>query len=802
MEITKRKNVEKVYKKWNEGVKRVFRNKTPKERFLILTVFFIHVLLGAIFSLKSLPYTELSVGVPLADALICSSSSGLLGAYVGSIYGAVLTKTVSFSRCFILTVMLVLRIAVSVWRQGGNWGRVTFLGENALVKTGYAAFMAFVQCAFHITVNGIYDGVWVRLLATLIALPTVTAIFSFFFAGCPKKNIGKERYVERTVYEIAMTLFFMAVVYALKDMRYFGVSLASLTAMTLTLLCSSKGGFLRGAVLGALLGSIYSPVLTLSYAVLGGVSGLFYGLGVLPAAGISAFAGTGAALMQVGYTALIGFVPETVIAVAIASPVIRYSFVPERFPYPKNESFDEYAELSEAETRVIHSVRRNGDIILLSETLRGISETLKSGGGDGIRTRPHEICAALCEEFCDTCALNSICWETEKERSEKAVDGIIEAAKRGEILPKDSKTNYLSGYCIKFKELSEEIKRLSAFKRIDEEKTPLFEATASDLGKVADILSDMIERSRLEETRDTDAEKTVRGVVSSIGFKPDGISVMGTDRKKIYAYGIKGAFGEIEEENEKIRRALSEAFKTQYGAPRISGDISDCMIFSPEKTLSTRVTCLRSTKDGEPCSGDSARVSEVDDGYFYAVIADGMGSGEEAKRTSGTAISILEKLLKCRVKKSLATELVGDILRRRKGESFTTVDIMELDLVSGKASFLKSGAAASYVIRNGGVYCINACSMPVGITGEAHPEEISFKLAEGDTVLMLSDGIASDAVDGKWVSDIVCGGFRSGEELAERIMKKAEKLSSHSDDKTVMVIGIERYEAETREREA
>jgi stage II sporulation protein E len=128
--------------------------------------------------------------------------------------------------------------------------------------------------------------------------------------------------------------------------------------------------------------------------------------------------------------------------------------------------------------------------------------------------------------------------------------------------------------------------------------------------------------------------------------------------------------------------------------------------------------------------------------------------------------------------------------------------MMELDLVSGDASFLKSGAAASYIVRNGGVYCINACSMPIGITKEATPEEMSFNLKEGDTVIMLSDGIASDISDGSWIASTVCGGFSSNEELAAKIMKKAKEINKQTDDMTVFVISINKREKTEEKKEA
>ncbi len=796
---TKSFTVEKGYNRWKSTVNRFFYGKSPKERFLILLTLVMHFFIAAVFSGCRLPYTDMSVGVPLTDALLCSSGAGMLGAYAGAIYGAFLTKTVSFSRFFVLTAVAVLRIAVSVWIGDGKEGARLFK-EPPLIKVGYASFMALTESAFHLTESGVYEGVWIKLLATVIALPVLTTVFAVFFSGCPRKRIGEGGYAERMIYELTVLAFFFAVVYSLKDIRYFGVSLASVATLILTLISASKGGAVRGAVIGAVLGAVCSPALAVSYATVGGVAGIFYCIGVLPTAGISAFAGVSVALFQVGYGALVGFVPETVIAVAAVSPMIRYSFIPERFPYPKNELPREYDALSEAETRAMRNIERNENIERLSEALRDISKTLNEADGCELYQRSKKVSNALSSGFCESCALSSICWESEAKRAEESVKGIMDAYERGEALPRDKKTNYLSGYCIKFKELSEEIRRVSNEPKTETATASLNSVAACNFKSVADMLSDVANNLRLENARDVDAEKTVLSVSGAIGFKPDTVSVLGSERKRIYAHGVRRSF--TDEEREKIRKAFSEACKTEYALPVIMGEKKECMVFSPEKTLSAKVCCLKSTKAGEVCSGDNVLSGEMDDGYFYAMLADGMGSGEEANNVSKTALSVLEKLLRCRVKKSTAALLAGDILKRRNGECFTTLDIMELDLVSGNASFLKNGAAASYIVRNGGVYCINANSMPVGITEEAYPVETGFRLSAGDTVIMLSDGIASDGFDGKWISDTVSGSFNSPEELTELIMKKSGELCPQNDDKTVLVIEIGRFKQETAAKEA
>lgn len=788
---------EKWYERYSRAVNRIFYGKTQKERFLLLMKYTLCFLIAFFLSKTTLPYTEKSVGMPLVDAFLCSCTGGSIFVYAGAVYGLATSSAVTFSRVFTLSAVTLLRISVSLWTDVGETGRGRALNRSPLVKIGYASCMALLQCLFHIT-EGVYAGIWLNLLATVLALPLLTLAFSFFFAGYPERTVQDGKLFERALYEVSAVLFFMAIVFSLKSTRYFGISLSSLAALLLIYFSASKGGALRGAAVGAVLGWVQSPALLLSYTAVGGSAGVFYCLGILPAAGVSAFVGACVAVFQVGFVSLVSFIPETVMAVALASPMIRYSFLPERFPYPKGELPAEYNGVVEAEKRAITNVKKQEGLIKLSEALREISDVIDGGAFEESSAKA-EICSRLTNGFCDSCALNLICWESEKEKTERSVWGILKAVKNGEAQHLKKDGDFLSGYCVKYKGLLDEIKEISPCLAEPCTVSKVKSTESDELEAVADMLLDLSEEINVENSRNELIEKAVRSTAGAIGFSPKAISVLGSERKHIYAYGVSENM--TSEESERVRKAFSEACKTEYSAA-IFEPTFECMVFSPEKSLSANASFVKQTKTGESCSGDSVFAFETEKGYFYALLADGMGSGEEAKRVSSSALKILEKLLSCGVKKRKAAMLIDSVLRKRREECFTTLDILEIDLVGGGASFLKNGAAASFVVRNGAVYSINAQSMPIGITSGADPEEKAFNLREGDAVIMLSDGVLSDENGEKIISEIICGGFTSIDELAKRIMKKATESEGQSDDKTVMVIGIDAYRESEAKKEA
>ena len=92
----------------------------------------------------------------------------------------------------------------------------------------------------------------------------------------------------------------------------------------------------------------------------------------------------------------------------------------------------------------------------------------------------------------------------------------------------------------------------------------------------------------------------------------------------------------------------------------------------------------------------------------------------------------------------------------RGGECSATVDLCELDLISGTASFLKSGAAPTYIARGSTVYKIYSRTMPIGILKSADTRISKFDTQSGDIIVMMSDGCCPDSEDCAWLVEFLC----------------------------------------------
>ena len=219
------------------------------------------------------------------------------------------------------------------------------------------------------------------------------------------------------------------------------------------------------------------------------------------------------------------------------------------------------------------------------------------------------------------------------------------------------------------------------------------------------------------------------------------------------------------------------------------------MSASSSPVLTVESARATSKKKDEEANGDSTAVFENRENVFYALISDGMGSGEDASMTSKITAIFLEKLLCAGNKKSTVLKMLNNFIRNKNLECFATVDLLEIDTITSEASFVKSGAAASYVIREGKLFKIASSSLPIGITREISSEEIRFEIKHGDLIVMISDGVSQSFEDGAWLLPALSEEIDASSpltDIAKGILEKAKIKTGRNDDMSVIVMRAEK----------
>ena len=270
------------------------------------------------------------------------------------------------------------------------------------------------------------------------------------------------------------------------------------------------------------------------------------------------------------------------------------------------------------------------------------------------------------------------------------------------------------------------------------------------------------------------------------------IAVYGARKKTLIGGGID--LENVRLSAEVMRKAFSDACGIELTTPEFKLDEEyTTMIASAKRQVGCESARASVKKKGEEVNGDSAIVFENCEDKYYALISDGMGSGEEASMTSKTTGIFLSKLLSAGNKKHTVLKMLNNFIRNKNLECFATVDLLEIDMLTGEASFIKSGAAASYIIRHGRLFKIASTSLPIGITREIASEEVRFKLEKDDLIVMISDGVSQSFEDGAWLLTMLSDEIDASGSLASisrSILEKARKNNERSDDMTVVAVRI------------
>lgn len=203
------------------------------------------------------------------------------------------------------------------------------------------------------------------------------------------------------------------------------------------------------------------------------------------------------------------------------------------------------------------------------------------------------------------------------------------------------------------------------------------------------------------------------------------------------------------------------------------------------------------SKKGELVSGDNFSCMDLAEGRYLMGIVDGMGSGEGANSESSEVIDLLEDLIRTGFDETAALSMVNAVLSGGdEAVKSTAVDLALADLYTGTCSFLKSGAASTFIRRNHWVEVLKSTSLPIGILPEPDCECAAKKLYDGDYIVMLSDGVL-EAVEGEEKEEVfgrvlMDMKLQNPKEMAQYILNYAVEQSGGAprDDMTVLVTGI------------
>ena len=225
-------------------------------------------------------------------------------------------------------------------------------------------------------------------------------------------------------------------------------------------------------------------------------------------------------------------------------------------------------------------------------------------------------------------------------------------------------------------------------------------------------------------------------------FRVDTLTVFAGRRREIIARGVQ--MGVHVPGAAALREAAGRVCGVRYGAPSYSlSGRSVTLQLSAVPQICVRCGGYSASGHAGEENGDAYAFFDSANAFAYAVLCDGMGSGCQAALTARIGCLLLEKLLRGGNDRTVSLGMLNSFLRAKQTECSCTVDLLELDLLQSRATLVKSGAAASFLLRQGRLFAIASAAAPLGILKSVHAEQTAFALCPGDILVLLSDGIFS-----------------------------------------------------------
>ena len=216
---------------------------------------------------------------------------------------------------------------------------------------------------------------------------------------------------------------------------------------------------------------------------------------------------------------------------------------------------------------------------------------------------------------------------------------------------------------------------------------------------------------------------------------------------------------------------------------KVSSDLAN---FNEPKRLIYIPQVKVSVLPAEKVSGDTYNAFCDDDGNFYFCLFDGMGQGKRASVDSEFLSSVVGGLAVSGIEMETVMKTANDCMMVKSvDESFSTADVIKIDLSNGEAEIIKAGSAPTYLMTKNRVRKISTETFPLGVFSNTKPEKTNINVSAGDIFVIASDG-AGDITEILEKTDT-----KNIEILADRILDFAkENNKNHTDDVSVALIKV------------
>lgn len=653
----------------------------------------------------------------------------------------------------------------------------------AAIVTGAAVVMAGGALPYEIL-----------LLAAETLLCGCAAVFFGHAIEYAKKPSGLWGLSQREL--ISVTISMCVLLLALERLQFSGISVGRILGIVAVLTAArfgkETGGGITGITAGMVLalngGSMSQQLSGLGFGGL--IAGIFAPMGRLWCAAAFVLANGIAVITTNGSSSevLTG-------AYEMAVATLVFLLLPEKVLCRLSGAFVPVSGASERRLREAVHTR----LMEAAEALDDISDMVKQINIKLVHTYSTDISQVYmdtADSLCKKCGNRLFCWGTVYSDTMNALNDAADTLKRNRALTRDDIPKHFAARCCRLNEFIGTVNRCYAeftARRAAELKTEqLRRLLAPQLGNASALIRSVASDFSVTHKR-ADGGEIVKAALAACGLNAT------TSELRVDERGRITIEAEIDGKSTRVNRSellslLSSSCGRKLDGPFMSQDEETGavrLLFKQKPHYTVKFGEAAIQKTGETLCGDACETFVDERGRALLILSDGMGCGGSAAVDSNLTVGLVSRLIRCGFGFDEAVQLAGSAMMVKSGdESFSTLDIVSIDLYDGTATFLKAGAPPTYLLRAGNVERIEPCSLPIGILSEVKLEKTSTRLREGDVIVLVSDGAVSQ--DDSYLVNAIKkfdGEPRSfSKKLAE--LAKESRNDGHDDDITVLTAVI------------
>lgn len=426
----------------------------------------------------------------------------------------------------------------------------------------------------------------------------------------------------------------------------------------------------------------------------------------------------------------------------------------------------------------------------LSMTLADAAEKVGRHNDEDIS----QVFKRAAERVCSRCPVCTSCWDKDYVSTFGAMNDVTARLRQqGKLEPEDFPT-YFGARCVHLRPFTGAVNDAYAAllrrRRQQSKSGGAKQLLRQQFEGVQGVLRDV--ESGLRETPEyfPSLQNRAQNVAAAYFHRPR--VTLYAEQSRMYCEIRVAGEEDLPEDDEAFTRSLSLALGRHFMRPEpvlsARGKTVRCR---ERERFAVQVSCAVRKKEGESVSGDQNMNFRTEDGRAVIMLADGMGSGDGAAAVSLDTLALIARFAKAGCSLCESARAVAPVLAARLEErGFATLDLLEIDLFSGRCALTKYGAAPSWLLSGGQAKRFVCQGLPAGLTaGEPSPEPIHFTLEDTCTLVMLSDGVA-DALDGDWFLQCAKRCAAPADMAAAAIDAAVRRAERPLDDMTALVVSI------------